>query len=107
MTYCIGPLCSALRCLAQAVSPEPIKASSAAKAQAEATLAMFRKGGRLKASHAGGAGSSKHGGEGGPTVERQVVNCLSCGKVYDCRSFTNDIIRFLGERAGSHAMLNL
>jgi hypothetical protein len=29
-----------------------------------------------------------------------VVNCLSCGKIYDCRSVTNDIIKFLGEWQG-------
>jgi hypothetical protein len=29
--------------------------------------------------------------------ERKVVNCLSCGKIYDCRNVTNDIIKFLGE----------
>lgn len=26
-----------------------------------------------------------------------MVNCLSCGKIYDCRNVTNDIIKFLGE----------
>jgi len=26
----------------------------------------------------------------------QVANCLGCGKIFDCRATTNDIIRFLG-----------
>jgi hypothetical protein len=26
----------------------------------------------------------------------QVVNCLGCGKIYDCRNTTNDVIKFLG-----------
>lgn len=26
----------------------------------------------------------------------QVVNCLGCGKIYDCRATSNDVIRFLG-----------
>lgn len=34
------------------------------------------------------------------TLERPVVNCLGCGKIYDCRSVTSDIARFLGEHQG-------
>lgn len=43
-------------------------------------------------------------GKGGPSaaprlqLEKPVVNCLACGKVYDCRLVTNDIINFLGAR---------
>ena len=38
-----------------------------------------------------------------PRVEKAVVNCLACGKVYDCRPVTNDIIMFLGEHAAAAA----
>ena len=31
-----------------------------------------------------------------PQLEKPVVNCLACGKVYDCRLVTNDVITFLG-----------
>jgi len=45
------------------------------------------------------------GGKAGPPgsdLERKVVNCLCCGKVYDFRlagagQLTNDLLRFLGE----------
>jgi hypothetical protein len=30
-------------------------------------------------------------------LEKKVVNCLGCGKIYDCRNVTNDIIAFLGK----------
>lgn len=30
-------------------------------------------------------------------LERKVANCLSCGKIFDCRNVTNDIIRFIRE----------
>jgi hypothetical protein len=29
-----------------------------------------------------------------------VANCLSCGKIFDCRSLTNDIIAFIREWSG-------
>lgn len=71
--------------------PSPLKS-------AEVTLAMFKKGGRLK----GRSGKGQHqGGNGGADYapERKVVNCLSCGKIYDCRNVSNDILRFLGKCA--------
>ncbi len=35
------------------------------------------------------------------SLERKVVNCLGCGKIYDCRNaMSNDVLRFLG---GWHA----
>ena len=34
-------------------------------------------------------------------LEKKVVNCLSCGKIYDCRNITNDIIKFLGRATPS------
>ena len=37
-----------------------------------------------------------------PRVEKTVVNCLACGKVYDCRPVTNDIIMFLGGHASTY-----
>jgi len=49
-------------------------------------------------------GKGSRRGAGGPkpplsaTLERPVVNCLACGKVYDCRgTFTSDITAFVGE----------
>jgi hypothetical protein len=64
------------------------------------------------------AGGGKAGGEGGKKVgkgggssgsslsraaalaarlERRVLNCLGCGKIYDCRSTSDpDVIKFLG-----------
>ncbi len=48
------------------------------------------------------SGKRAKGGAGAPArprVEKTVVNCLACGKVYDCRPVTNDIIMFLGEHA--------
>ena len=42
----------------------------------------------------GKAGTSGAGSR--PQLEKPVVNCLACGKVYDCRPVTNDIINFLG-----------
>lgn len=79
---------------------------------------MFKRGGRINTKPAGGAAaaagggaggagsgsSTRRGGKGGETsldsltakLERKVANCLSCGKIFDCRSVTNDIIRFIG-----------
>ena len=48
------------------------------------------------------SGKRAKGGAGAPArprVEKTVVNCLACGKVYDCRPVTNDIIMFLGEHS--------
>lgn len=46
------------------------------------------------------AGSASSARDGGPLsaarLERPVVNCLSCGKIFDCRAVTNDTIQFLG-----------
>lgn len=30
-------------------------------------------------------------------LERPVVNCLGCGKIYDCRALSNDTLDFLSE----------
>ncbi|WIA31837.1 hypothetical protein OEZ86_002704 [Tetradesmus obliquus] len=89
---------------------------SSAKQSAEATLSMFKRGGRIQArpkpgeaAAAGSAGSSSSGGQSGGQrkgpvsqleqltggLERKVANCLSCGKIFDCRSLTNDIIAFI------------
>lgn len=88
---------------------------ASSKKQAEATLAMFKRGGRLTNKPAGAAAAG--GGGGGGTgrrkggqldsicsnLERKVANCLSCGKIFDCRNVTNDIIRFVGEHAAGGA----
>jgi hypothetical protein len=34
----------------------------------------------------------------GRKLDKPVVNCLCCGKVYDCRNVTGDVMRFLGAR---------
>jgi hypothetical protein len=80
---------------------------------------MFKRGGRIQtrpkpneaAAAAAGGSSSSSGQAGGQRkstpgsqleqltagLERKVANCLSCGKIYDCRSLTNDIIAFIRE----------
>jgi hypothetical protein len=73
---------------------------------------MFKRGGRLTTKPAAGAGGGGGGGGGGrrankgeqldsisSKLERKVANCLSCGKIFDCRNVTNDIIRFIGGSA--------
>ena len=65
-----------------------------------------RQGGALTIKHTaarkgkGPAGAGR-AGPPGSDLERKVVNCLSCGKVYDFRQaaagqLTNDLLRFLG-----------
>lgn len=56
-----------------------------------------------------GKGSRRGGGGPKPprpaTLERPVVNCLACGKVYDCRgTFTSDITAFVGESSPNSAV---
>ena len=50
---------------------------------------------------AGGGGSSSGAGGArsgvGKQLERPVVNCLRCGKIYDCRAQAGEALRFLGE----------
>ncbi|KXZ45726.1 hypothetical protein GPECTOR_51g712 [Gonium pectorale] len=60
-------------------------------------LGMFKAGGRIKAPAAKPVGV--RGPDLAASLERQVVNCLGCGKIYDCRNVTNDILRFL-DRGG-------
>jgi hypothetical protein len=31
-------------------------------------------------------------------LERKVANCLSCGKIFDCRNVTSDVMRFIGKQ---------
>jgi len=68
---------------------------------------MFKRGGRLSnkpardgAAAGGGGGGGRRKGEQldslAAKLERKVANCLSCGKIFDCRNVTNDIIRFIG-----------
>jgi hypothetical protein len=85
-------------------------AAAAALEAAEATLSMFKRGGRLAGkgggkTAAGADGDSSTGkaarADGGAAgsitdcVERKVANCLSCGKIFDCRVITNDVICFI------------
>ncbi|KAG2487350.1 hypothetical protein HYH03_014064 [Edaphochlamys debaryana] len=75
---------------ASAASPEP-------SPEGAKVLGMFKAGGRIKAP------SAKPVGMRGPdlaaTLEKKILNCLGCGKIYDCRNVTNDILRFL-DRGG-------
>jgi hypothetical protein len=63
---------------------------------------MFKRGGRLATKPAAGSSATGRRGKGeqldsiGSKLERKVANCLSCGKIFDCRNVTNDIIRFIG-----------
>lgn len=66
-----------------------------------------RQGGALTIKHTAarkGKGAAGKAGPPGSDLERKVVNCLSCGKVYDFRlagagQLTNDLLRFLGQAA--------
>lgn len=69
----------------------------------EKVLGMFQKGGRIRSSSKGSSQGQQRaaqkvtatGAAAAPHLERPVVNCLGCGKIYDCRQVTNDILRFL------------
>lgn len=64
-----------------------------------------RQGGALTIKHTAarkGKGPTGKPGPPGSDLERKVVNCLSCGKVFDFRlagagQLTNDLLRFLGQ----------
>lgn len=68
-----------------------------------------RQGGALTIKHTAarkgkGKGPAGKAGPPGSDLERKVVNCLSCGKVFDFRlagagQLTNDLLRFLGQPA--------
>ena len=45
----------------------------------------------------GPAGSAGRDAPKGPAFERVVANCLCCGKIYNHRVVTNDLLEFLGE----------
>jgi hypothetical protein len=79
---------------------------------------MFKRGGRLTTKSAatgaasgggsGGSSSSRRKGDKGEQLdsitsrlERKVANCLSCGKIFDCRNVTSDVMRFIGKRSPS------
>jgi hypothetical protein len=79
---------------------------------------MFKRGGRLAArpsaastqqqpggaagGGSSGGASSRRGAKGEgleaktAALERKVANCLACGRIFDCRNVTNDILRFIG-----------
>jgi hypothetical protein len=46
---------------------------------------------------AAGAGGAPDPAAG---LERPVVNCLGCGKIYDARALSNDVLAFLSEGGG-------
>lgn len=68
-----------------------------------------RQGGALTIKHTAARKGKRPTGNTGPPgsdLERKVVNCLSCGKVFDFRlagagQLTNDLLRFLGQLAAS------
>ena len=46
----------------------------------------------------GGAGGQQgRDAPKGPVFERGVANCLCCGKIYNSRVVTNDLLEFLGK----------
>ena len=77
------------------------------RACAQEQKAGQRQGGALTIKHtAARKGKGPTGGLKGPPgsdLEKKVLNCLSCGKVYDFRQaaagqLSNDLLRFLGRR---------
>ncbi|KAF5840213.1 2OG-Fe(II) oxygenase superfamily-domain-containing protein [Dunaliella salina] len=60
---------------------------------------MFKQGGRLKSSGPKAVGVSSRRDDQMlsivSTLERKVANCLGCGKIFDCRTTSNEVIRFL------------
>lgn len=56
-----------------------------------------RKGRGAAAAAAADAGGSTAGGAGPKALQKPVVNCLRCGKIYDCRVLSEESRRFLGE----------
>ncbi|GIL84063.1 hypothetical protein Vretifemale_12782 [Volvox reticuliferus] len=80
----------------------PGAAAAAAGGGSGKVLGMFKAGGRIKAPAAKPVGVRAPDGGAlalAASLERKVLNCLGCGKIYDCRSVTNDILRFL-DRGG-------
>ncbi|GAX79653.1 hypothetical protein CEUSTIGMA_g7094.t1 [Chlamydomonas eustigma] len=79
----------------------PADNSSSGRQQPEKVLGMFKQGGRLRpSSQAVSSGSSQaQKNLTAANLEKKVLNCLGCGKIYDCRAVTTDITRFL-ERDG-------
>jgi hypothetical protein len=70
--------------------------------QAEAQLAIFKRGGRIRARPPDGSNGNGNGGNNGgghasllDLFERRVANCLSCGKVFDGREGTPEIVAFV------------
>lgn len=74
-------------------SADPARCQDAEAPETIDGIRVKRSGKRAKG---GGAGAPAR-----PRVEKTVVNCLACGKVYDCRPVTNDVIMFLGEHVVS------
>ncbi|KAJ9511247.1 hypothetical protein QJQ45_017159 [Haematococcus lacustris] len=59
-------------------------------------LGLFKEGGKIRSK----AGKGGKGGEGAGGIqlaqlERKVVNCLGCGKIFDCRQLSSEVTRFL------------
>ena len=77
----------------------------------QAVKDVQRQGGALTIKHTAackgkgkGKGRAEKAGPPGSDLERKIVNCLSCGKVFDFRlagagQLTNDLLRFLGQPA--------
>ncbi|MEW5319194.1 MAG: hypothetical protein WDW38_010359 [Sanguina aurantia] len=59
----------------------------------EKVLGMFKQGGKIKTS----AASSKPKDAGPVLPDKPIVNCLGCGKIYDCRTAasSSDVRQFL------------
>ena len=53
-----------------------------------------------KGKAAAGDGKGKDARKG-PAFERGVANCLCCGKIFNSRAVTNDLLEFLGKQKSS------
>lgn len=63
------------------------------------TVQPARRKGRSGGAAAADAGASQTGAAGAKALQKPVVNCLRCGKIYDCRVLSEEGRRFLGKGA--------
>lgn len=59
------------------------------------TVQPARRKGRSGGAAAADAGASQTGAAGAKALQKPVVNCLRCGKIYDCRVLSEEGRRFL------------
>ncbi|PRW59891.1 activating signal cointegrator 1 isoform A [Chlorella sorokiniana] len=85
------------RAAPQAVELSPPAAADKAKPLLDMgrNVAVTVKPARKKGSGGEAGSSSSGGGSATKSLAKPVVNCLSCGKIYDCRSMSDEALRFL------------